>query len=359
METATSAEAKEKNEDPIEGSSKEKSSKEETSEAPKPEAKKKTEGIGIPTKKIARIILNKEFDSFSPFPEHLRDDSSRTVGSEFKKDEKGKSTMDVIRGLDPIQEKILLPEIIGVPHDHANFLKASKDFWVSYKVKPSPEPGKSLDYTTVKDTVMLKDKEVEYDKPLNTYDYMSYMFCRQSSKVAKTPEEHKNKGLFPFILIDEAERKREEANKYQIREEADTTFALLVKGTKGEPTEEDVAKIDWVINVLRKPEEFIDLQVMTLVEKKMWLREVKDVRPGDFVNAVSDPNLEYKALKVMLVERGLLRYEGDHYYYSDRNLGKETGVVSWLKDPSNGNELRDLKMRLKDKLKQEKTQLQL
>ncbi|KKN88650.1 hypothetical protein LCGC14_0245410 [marine sediment metagenome] len=313
-------------------------------------------------RKTARIVFNTSKGDFTTLPANMRDDTVKKIGSEFKKSADGvTSTRDVIRGLDITQEKILLPEIIGVPHDHANFLKTARDFWIEFKVVPEPKPGKLLNYTTYEVKIPVgipsPDGETMYQAPVNPYEYMEYLFCMQSTKVAKTPPELANLGLYDFYLIDEGVRKEEEAKLYSIKEDADMLFVTLIKGGEA-PSVEELAKIDWVIQVLKDPSEFLNLQYMELVDKKMWLRTSKDKDPANFVKVVSDSNLKYKALRVMLVERTLIRYEGDYYYYHDENLGRETGIISWLKDPKNSEKVRDLKTRLEDRLKKEKTQLQ-
>lgn len=305
-------------------------------------------------KKVAKIMRNASRTNFTTVPDNMRDDTSLKIGSEFKP-----GSRDIIRGLDPIQEKVILPSILGVPHTSHDFIKLAKEFWVEFKVSPPPEPnGKRLDYTTMKSEVELDGKIVTYTEPLNPYEYMTYRFCKQSSKVAKTPQEIQNRDMYDFILVDEGEAKKKEMDLYKLGEEADIAFSTMVSETS-ETSEESIMKLDFLIQVLKSSGEYMNLQEMTLGEKKQWLRNYKNVNPSAFVNTARDKNLRYKGLRVSFLQRNLIRLEGDFYYLYDENLGKEAGFISWMKDPKNSEKVRGLMVQLEEKLKQERGALEL
>ena len=57
-------------------------------------------------------------------PKELESDTVKRIGSEFKR-----GTRDCIRGLNPVEERVHLPSLIGVSADSIEFNRKVQDFW--------------------------------------------------------------------------------------------------------------------------------------------------------------------------------------------------------------------------------------
>src|SRR6478752_2500573 len=153
-------------------------------------------------------------------PKEMQKERLRPLESEFKE-----GTRDLIRGFDPVVERIVLPNLIGLQANEPNFAIKARDFWADFSIKPTEE-GLKLNIATEK-KVHGKDedgKDLLIDMPVNPNDYMAYQIAMQSSRVAKTPEQLEDLGMFDFYLIDLEEQKKKEEENFDLIDKADQVY---------------------------------------------------------------------------------------------------------------------------------------
>lgn len=275
-------------------------------------------------------------------PKELESEVAKRIGSEFRP-----GTRDCIRGLDPVQERVLLPAILGLQPQDAAFPQKARDHWADISITPTKE-GLRLNVATMKEKTTINGEEVDYELPVAPDDYMTYKIACQSSKVASTPEQLKNPSEYDFILIDLSEQKKQEEDTYKVKKEATLAFARLV--SSGESSED---KIDWLIHMLKPQEEHFNFEV-PLTEKEIYLDKKLDQDPSEFLKKFNDPNLETKALLKKAISGSQVTIEGENYFLGETNLGPIRSAVEWLKAPENSAKVVALKSRLENALKNTK-----
>jgi len=288
---------------------------------------------------IVIVKLNDKRKYPPTMTKELLPEAVEKVGSEFKP-----GTRDCIRGLNPIQERKLLPVMLGLQPTDGEFPLRARDFWADFSFKPTAE-GVKLNVATVKNIEIVEGKEVEYESPVNVEDYIAYQMCLQSSRVAKSVEDAEA-GDLPFIMIDLSEAKRIEEEAFALEEQVAIAYARLVK----EPRNDDEAKaaeikLDQLILMLKPLTEHFDFS-SSMSAKKMFIFKVKETDKRGFLELVNNPNLETVALLRRSLEMGQITLEGENYFLGNVNLGPNKSAISWLSNPENSASVLQLKSRL-------------
>ena len=205
------------------------------------------------------FIGRKEVQGF--LPKEIRAAARVTLGSMYV----GRQPL---KGLDSDEAKKLLPEIIGIPADHADFPKKEKEFWANMRVR-IPFEGAELDITTDED-----------GKPEVVLDYITYKWAMKHGHVASTKEAMDATKRFYIYDPERALLKR--SVEIKLRREADKEYIKLSG---------DVSKMRRVLRVLNQtnPEKISELEV----ENSLY--EAKNKQPKKFLKVVTDKNLDLKA----------------------------------------------------------------
>lgn len=299
------------------------------------------------SERIVILKLNEDRDEYTmtkQIPKEMRDECFKRVGSEFLKVQ-GKSTQDVIRGLNAEQEKIFLPTMLGVAPDALDFPKAAKDFWADYFITPTRE-GLRLNIAME----IRKDKNGnEVSVPVNPEDFMKYMFAKQSSKVASSPEDLENKSFFDFTLEDLSVVKDKEVSLFLDQERATIIYSRLAS-----KFEESQDKIDWILEMTKEDGSFYDPD-MESTEKRMLLKKLSDKRPKRMIELAEDKDLQDKAFLSKALAYLEITKEGNDYFYLSENIGtEERGALAWLRKAEKSGSVAQIKARLDEKTKNKK-----
>lgn len=284
--------------------------------------------------KIVVLKLNDKKDEFTTVPKDMQDEVIKRVGSEFRP-----GTRDCIRGLSPEEERVILPNIVGLNPTDQQFPARVRDYWADYSVMPTVE-GIKLNIATEQREATVNGTKVMLDLPINEEDYITYKFCMQSSKVAKTKEQLSNLGQYDFYLVNLEEEKEKAMSEFTIKKDSDIAFGRLV--TKF-PENED--KVNWILQMIKKPQEHFS-ESMSQIEKEMMLSKKKDESPVLFLNIANDVDLEQKAFLSKAIAFGIMTIEGYDYFNGDKNLGPEKSAISKLKSPEFSSELLTIQARL-------------
>jgi hypothetical protein len=269
-------------------------------------------------------------------PKNMQEDKIMPLQSEFKP--KGR---DLIRGLSPQLERILLPSLIGVQPQDVSWSTKTREYWADFSITPTVE-GLQLNIATT--TTKYKDaegKEHELETPVQLEDYCIWQMAIQSSRVASTPLQMEQLSLYDFILIDLEEAKAKERDAFAIIEKADLAYSKLISTME---VNQDKAK--WVVDLMRERDVAFDVDNATPMDLKMALRKLKDDKPEAFVKEVESPVLELKAFVMKCLEFGLLTKQGNDFYFGDENLGDFKATVLGFKEAKNSGK----KMQLESKI---------
>ena len=284
--------------------------------------------------KIVLLKLNTKRKRLPALPKSVEDEVAKKIGSEFRR-----GTRDTIRGLDSIQEKVILPDIIGVSPTDVSWSTKTRDFWSEMTIIPTAE-GIKLNITTEKKTTTINGQEEEVEIPVNPFDYMRWKFAAQSRRVAVTPEQLENLDSYDFYIIDLTEAKNKERNEFAEKKAAKLAYAKL-----SADIENRVEVVDQVIQVLKEVGEYFDTD-MEIADKDMLLEKLSNEKPNAFVKAVNDPQLEIKAKLKTSISLGLITKEGDQYFFGSTNLGPIKAALAYLSDKANSATVATLNARL-------------
>lgn len=299
------------------------------------------------TERIVVLKLNEDRDEYTmtkQIPKEMREECFKRIGSEYLR-VNGRSTQDVIRGLKPEQEKIFLPALLGVAPDSTDFPLRAKDYWADYYITPTRE-GLRLNIATE----IRKDKDGnDVECPVDPDAYMKYLFAKQSSKVASSPEDLENKSFFDFTLEDLSIIKTKELGMFHDQEKAMIIYSRLVS-----KFEEKVDQINWILEMTKPDGEFYDSE-MDSVEKRMLLKALVDKRPKKLIELSEDKDLEDKAFLAKALAYLEITKEGNDYYYLNENMGtEERGALAWVRKPEKSGSVMQIKSRLQEKIRGKK-----
>ena len=282
------------------------------------------------------VILKLNTKKKSPvLAKELEPDVIKRIGSEFKR-----GTRDCIRGLNPIQERVILPNHLGTSAESVNFSQLTRDFWADFSIEPTAD-GLRLNVATETKSVKINDKTEEIEIPVNEIDYMMYTFAKQSSRVAKTKDELENPDTFDFLLINLHEQEQMEREKFSVTKEANVKYARLVSKEGNDEV------LDAVIRNIKELTEPYDAS-MPRLNKEMFLDELKTRDVVKFIKVVNDSQLQTKALLRQALEASEISLEGSHYFLNEENIGTEKSALSFLENPANSAKVATLKARLEN-----------
>lgn len=284
------------------------------------------------------VLLKLNERNIPTLPKDMQEEKVRPIESEFKR-----GSRDLIRGLDPTLERIILPDLIGIQSHEVTFAQKARDFWADFTIQPNKE-GILLNIATEKKKVKNSlGEEEEVDFPVNPDDFMTYQIAMQSSKVAKTESQLNNLAMYDFCLINLEEQRKQEVDAFEAIEKADLTYTKLISDT-----DVNSDKINWVIEILRDKTSSFDTDTAEMVDKKMLLRKLKDTDPSKFVKTVEDNHLATKAFILKAVAYGVLSKVGNDYFDGDVNIGEGKAAIAWFAKAENSGKVLQLRSKLKE-----------
>lgn len=300
------------------------------------------------SKKIAELKLMPRSKRFAVLPDEFSNEATIELGSEFKTVE-GKVANDTHRGLTPEQERILLPDMIGMDCNNPNWNKSVREFWSKWTF-PLTAEGRKLNYDSVVKEMVdpLTKEKVKIEVPINLQDYIDYNMAKQSCRVAKTDDERENVDYFDGVLVDVAEQVQVDKSKFAKKQAATKQFLVLQRDASEE-------LIEQLLDTMGPENE--DFSVLSDKEEKiMALEKYVLSDPEKFLRLHEDKDLEIKALLRRLVKAGIIYQEQDIYFIKDDNtvIGREALAIEKFRDPQYSKNVVLFKSRLaksKEKLK--------
>jgi len=229
-----------------------------------------------------------------------------------------------LKGVEGEEAKQLLPDIIGLPHTHADFPAKEKEFWAGLRIKV-PFEGKELDITTDEDGV-----------PSNPQDYVTYKWCQKHSQVAESVELMNSQAGKKFYIFDPQKDVLKRHNKIQVSKEADLEF---LKASK-EPS-----RLKRLLRVLTSG----NPDTLTSVQIENDLYEFKGKSPAKFLKAAKDKDLDLKDEIAEMIQNEVLRKIGNQHIHEDETLGENlTDTLIYFKNKKNSGAVNVMRAKLKE-----------
>lgn len=286
------------------------------------------------------IKVNPRKDGYHPLPKKERKDTGK-ITSQYLTIH-GQPTQAIIRGLNNLQERNFSYMLINKTPKDQNFDEVMTYYWADYVID-IPEKGLSLDASYTKKTVIIEGREEEIEDPLYLDQYIKARFAKQSSRVAFTEEQKQNRDLYDFVIEDLSVEQKNKEDMFKLTIKSDSAINNLFV----ESTEESHEKVNWLLELLKEPNELFYSASYT--DKCIKLKEIQKENPSKFLEVFNDSKLEQKALLFTLVQTGVISKEGNAYMYQDTLLGStETEALLFLSDQTKSSFVVKLKSSLKE-----------
>lgn len=246
------------------------------------------------------------------------------IGSSFK----GNAPLS---GLTVEEERVYLPEIIGIAPIDVNWRKEVREYWnnISIRVPHDKEgtnarfPGKPIKFGIVFKSKIDKeafDKSESFEAKAqiskrgevaskDISDYVLFRYCLVYSKVANAKKDMFKSAKIEFYLYSQETEAKKQYKSFELRNRARTIFTSLLV---------DKDKINALLRVFgENPDD--SFMFLTEEDKHLKLDELIDKNPNRFINYANDKSLEQKAIIKEAVLVGILHNppNTDSYYYGD------------------------------------------
>ena len=242
------------------------------------------------------------------------------------------------RGLEPAEEVLYLPTLVGSDPSKADWAKATEDYWKNISVNvPDTDAGLELE-------VGFKFKNEEDMKaningtPINIPNYVLYKYCLVYSKVANSIDLIGKSPNIRFYLHSLEAEQKTKLSEIQISQKAFKAYLKIL---------DDKILINNVLllmnvgkNVSMKDE-----------DKAIALHSIVKDRPNEFLKVLEDPYIELKSLIQTAVASKVLTLSPNTEIYmrGDEIVARNTmELISYL----NSQEGQNLKTILETQLKQ-------
>lgn len=268
----------------------------------------------------------------SRVPSDVYKDSVTKVGSEWKS-----GTQDILRGLTPAEERIVLPPIMGIEPSSPNWDSKTAEYWADFSLRV---PDKGLGFN-------IWQGENGLPSIANVKDWIAYKFCVLSSKVAVSEDEYANRDIYPYYIEDNKEIIKQKTEKLVIRKNADLEFLKLFK--EDQAGKVSTLKVNWVMEMYKKYDSTLgNYRDMSNELKEIYIDEQREKNADIFLNIVKDDKLEERAFISECVSLGYVNSVGNAYYNGDEKIGDNMDdAILYLRDAKHSSVLLTLKERVK------------
>lgn len=249
-------------------------------------------------------------------------------------------------GLTFEEQRLLLPEVVGVEPEDKNFRTVVTNFYHEF-ITRIPQTGLKLNISLQDDTQPLSKTNM----PVNVKDYIAYRHLLNSPEVAKDFATAEKMYTCKFYIHD-PEGATQEAVKINELEDKATVIYMKYK--------DDVVRLDQILTMLgvdvrkMKPEQKV-LKLKEFAKKDEKLNEYEQRAEFErFIRISEDKDLEYKYLIQEMIGAQYLTRVGTSIAYTESGevIGQNMDeAVIYFRNPKNSRELNLLKAEYLTKLK--------
>jgi len=255
------------------------------------------------------------------------------IGSYFE----GGGSTRIGSGLTITEEKILLPEHIGISSEDKEYFKERNKFYVNFYTKV-PADGIKLEIGLTQDN----NKPIHVDKtdpeksnlPINLLEYLRYKHALSHPWVAKSELAGKGNQIQKFFVDDPVTASQGKSDTTAMKDEA-LTFYLQVKSNPEKVNSLlTLLGVDYRDVVGQTPEQTTQLRVDKL-------RGLVDTRAKDFNDLNKDKNFDVKYKVQMMINTEVLKKVGAKYLITENgeSLGNYEELVEFLKDTTTNSDV--------------------
>lgn len=259
----------------------------------------------------------------------------------------------VFRPLSTLEEKYIMPKLIGVEYGTVDFYDKVVEYYANMETSVDSE-GVQLNIGTQ----VVKTKEgTDILMPDSPIDWLTYRLALEHFKVAASGSEidiESNPNAI-FYIDDSAEKSDKEFVSFKLKQEAQKKWLDL---TYGETlSEESKAKLNYAFRLLKDVHRKSLRDVVTdgkIDDKKLMtvVGEVVETKPQDFINVIDDKDIAERALLGRAVEAGVITKVGNEYFDNQESMGDtEEKAILYMLSPTRGTYKNELKARIKEKEK--------
>lgn len=247
------------------------------------------------------------------------------VGSYFEKGSKR-----VASGLNLVEEKLLLPELLAVAEGDKEYFKERNKFFTNLSTK-IPENGLKLDISLTEDSnaLTISDKNL----PLNVMDYIRYRHALGHPWVAKSQSAGKGNQLKKYYIDDPVTSTQGNADIIDVKDRA-LQFYLETKANE--------EKVNQVLTLLGF--DYRDIVGATPLNTKQLradkFRSLVDTRANDINEISKDRNFDIKFLIQSMLNTGVLNKVGAKYLNGETGdtIGNYEETIEFFKDEKANSE---------------------
>lgn len=249
-------------------------------------------------------------------------------------------------GLTFEEQRILMPEVIGIEPTDKDFRRAVTDFFHNFGTK-IPENGVRLEISLQDDSKPLAPDNL----PINIKDYLSYRHLKEHYEVAQDQSEAQRYQHKKFYIMDPDGITKD---AIQINELEDKATVVYMK------FKEDTIKLDQIltmlgVNINKMSNEAKLLKFKTLSKRNEELNEIEQREAFDkFITTSEDKDLEYRYLIQEMVGAQYLKKVGTaiHWMESGEVIGQDMdAAVMYFRNPKNSRDLNLMRAQYITKLK--------
>lgn len=233
-----------------------------------------------------------------------------------------------LRGLTAEEERLYLPEIIGMSPSDVEWRRSVTEYWHNISVAVPADgvaigklEGKTISFTVEFDNPKLKEafeSVIEFDKKAEiaakgevihgVADYILWRYCLVYGRVANRVQDVNRSPKIHFYLYSKANETKIEHTKFILRNKANGLFASIIAEEK---------KINAILLMYGQDLTAFD----TPADKHLALEALIKVKPADFIAYVEDGDLGIKASIKRAVKAQILHNPPNTatYYYGDNN----------------------------------------
>jgi hypothetical protein len=249
----------------------------------------------------------------------------------------------IASGLTLTEEKILLPDLLGVHKEDRDYNKLRDEFYAALEVKVPYKDGVELEIALNDNTKPLSADNL----PIDIHQYIRYRFARKHPWVGESEELAKGNQLKHFYIHDDVSATASKSDTDDIKDEA-LAYFLQIKGKAD--------KVNMMLTLLGVDYRDVTGQTDKQTEqlRVTRLRSLLDTDAVRFKKLHEDRDFDVKYTIQMLLNTNVLRQIGQKILETETgdSIGTMEETVQFFKDEAeNSDRIAVLKAKLQEATK--------
>ncbi len=240
--------------------------------------------------------------------------------------------MDVLRGCSQLEERIYLPQIIGVEATDVNFAKAAREYWSEFQLI-IPNEGTVLNCNHL---ITKEPGKADKIEPENPRDWLAYNFLLKHPFVAASKEEALGNKKIKAYISDSSIETKKEVNALAIKTKMRKKFLSLTE--EGAAFKGDILKA--IIVVLKSEGLFKEAMPADDTQLTLISEKYAEKYPEKWLALSEDKYIVDKAFVQDLISKNIIRVIGNAIYddkAGDSEVASDfDAFIKYINDGKNG-----------------------